>query len=627
MQTIAILEPDSIIALDIATSIEHAQLATTEIFRSTEEAFQRVRPSTHSLILIDIGDDRQHEIDAAIEMRRSYGMRCLIFSDHAISKSLPKLREAEPLGFLVKPFSSQELLAVVESALYRSDMEEKLQISERRYRNLFQYSLSARCIVSSDGSILERNSVFERSFPSTKLHNIKDLFSRQSEWKSILENAQKGEILQNELKTHDFGEGVREVICSASMVAQSQESSQIAIEIVDVTELRRTREELFQSQKQEEIGRITSGVAHDLNNFLTSITGYLEMLKLDIPEGSTLNEDIQGIEKTILKTSTLTKQLLGFSRKKSFEPRTIDLREILSDSMKMLKRLMPENIAFTLTLPNEPVEVVADAGHIEQTLLNLVVNARDAVERVDDPRIEISLTVVNKITCLEKQSTASIAPLYAQVEVRDNGTGIEQSALDHIFEPFFTTKEAGKGTGLGLSIAKSLVEMNGGKLCVSSELGHGSAFTIVFPELSRGAAKESESHLLIKKENVEDLPAHLLKDKKILIVDDDASVLESCGRALRRAGASVVLCGDGKEALSACTTTSFDLLLSDIVLPKMTGIELWELVQRASHANSCLFMTGYDSNSATEKFPESEVIFKPFIPSDLVYACARAIKS
>ncbi len=626
MQTIAILEPDGIIALDIATTVQHAKLSATEIFRSAEEALLRVRPLSHSLILIDIGDDQQKEIETAIEMRRSHGVRCLILSDHTVSKSLPKLREAEPLGFLVKPFTSQELLAVVESALYRARMEEKLRTSERRYRNLFQYSLSARCIVDSDGTIQERNSVFERSFPTAKLSTIKDLFLSDFEWGEVLERVARGELFQRELKTKDLGAGIRDIICSISLLAQFSENFQIAIEIVDITELQRTREELFQSQKQEEIGRITSAVAHDLNNFLTSMTGNLEIMKLDIPENSSAHEDIEGIEKAILKTSALTKQLLEFSRKKSFAPRTIDLHAILADSMKMLKRLIPENITLTLVLPKIPVRVLIDVGHLEQILLNLVVNARDALAHADNPRIEISLTVeAGQARAPHQRAYTSLIP-HARIDVRDNGCGMEKSVYERIFEPFFTTKEAGKGTGLGLSIVQSLTKMNGGVLSVKSEVGKGTIFSLMFPIREASDADSSAITRTAGPENEDRFEKALLKGMRILVVDDDPSVGEICKRVLRRAGAEVTAAENGTEALSVCTTKKFDLLLSDIVLPNMTGIELWERIQRESQIERCLFMTGYESSAAAERFPEIEVLYKPFSPTLLVDACARAAR-
>lgn len=628
MQTIAIVEPDDIIALDIASTVERAGLASAEIFQSTQEALRRVHPSTHSLILIDIGDDQQQEIEAAIDLRRTRGMRCLIFSDHTMSRSLPKLRDAEPLGFLVKPFSSQELLAIVESALYRATMEERLQASEHRYRNLFQYSLSARCIADQRGAILERNGVFEKSFTAARVRQVQQIFPEEFDWEDMLDTARRSEILHRELRTRDLGDGSRDIICSASPLRGPSGASSVAIEIVDITELKRTREALFQAQKQEEIGRITSGVAHDLNNFLTSMLGFLEIMKLDIPESPALRDDIGGIERAIQKTSTLTKQLLGFSRRKSFEPRPFDLREVITDSAKMMRRLIPENIALALSLPDNPVVVLADVGHVEQILLNLVVNARDALANAEAPRIEVRLSaqLAEKGSSETAGSRAQVS--HARIDIVDNGCGIEKSVRERLFEPYFTTKEAGKGTGLGLAIVKSLTEMNGGWLSLESSVGRGSVFSVSIPLYlgDRGEGAQPERPGASSASPEASSAGDALSKRRILIVDDDVSVLESCARTLRRAGAEIRACADAAEALAASESATFDLVVSDLVLPLMTGAELWGALSTKSKARSCLFITGYESSPSAEKYPGIEVLYKPFEPSELVRACVRALK-
>lgn len=355
--------------------------------------------------------------------------------------------------------------------------------------------------------------------------------------------------------------------------------------------------------------------------------GFLELMKLDLPEESITKEDIGGIEKAIQKTSGLTKQILGFSRKKSFEPRAIDLCEVLSDSMKMMKRLIPENIAFTLELPDEPITVYADIGHVEQILLNLVVNARDALVHVDSPRIEIRLKKGKGRAGLRNDDQASIDSTYARIEIIDNGCGIESTIQKRIFEPYFTTKEAGKGTGLGLVIVKSLVEMNGGWIGLESEEGKGSSFVVVLPMLHSESERERESARAVAgQRTIDEKIIGLLQGRRILVVDDDASVLESCGRVLLRGGAEITACVSVQEAYLATEKGKFDLLLSDIVLPGTGGADLWAKLKRESRADACLFMTGYESNPAAEKFPEIEVLYKPFDPSLLVRKCAEAMK-
>lgn len=611
MPRIAVLEPDSIIALDIAKSIERERLAEVNLFYEVEEILGNQRKLDYELFIVDIGDNQQSKIDAAIKIHRDAGIYCLVISDHSISASLTKLREAEPLGILVKPFSSRELVANVETALYRASMEKRLRDSERRYRNLFAYSLSARCVADPSGSIIERNKAFEASFPATeKIENIKDMFLEEEEWPKILDSLQRDHVFQKELLTHDFGQGQRDVICNFSFFQEELNKINILCEFIDITESKRLREELSQSQKLEAIGRLASGIAHDLNNFLTSIMGFLEMVKMEIPEDNAALEDIHGIEKVIQKTSVLTRQLLGFSRPKSYSPTTVDLRETLNDSRKILKRLIPERILFSFSVPDEPVFANVDASHIEQILLNLVVNARDALEKTENPRISIQLDLQED---------------YALIKVKDNGTGIDSRHMSKIFEPFFTTKEDDKGTGLGLSIVKSLTEMNGGQVRVESELGKGTIFSIWIPNLQRiGSFPDTAEQKEPSSTILDDGCSEILRNKHILIVDDDESILESCKRILERVGADVETCINAGESILLAERTEFDLLIADIVLPGIYGTELWARLQKDNRIGACIFMTGYESLQA-DLSPDTPLLYKPFDARTLVEACAKIV--
>lgn len=626
MPKIAVLEADAVIALDIAKSIEQANLASVDVFESFGALEPELTEQHFNLLVIDIGDNREEDIQTATRVYRDFGIHCIVISDHIASASLVKLREAEPLGMLVKPFSSRELIANVETGLYRVSMEQKLRDSERRYRNLFAYSLSARCISAFDGAILERNNAFETQFGlPQKIRNIQELFTEESIWNRVLDSLEKGQVLQEELRTRDSGEGARDVLSSFSYFQDEQNETRVLCEFIDITESKRLRDELFQSQKLEAIGRLAGGVAHDLNNFLTSMIGSLEMIKLDAGTSKEISEDIAGMEHVIQKTSALTRQLLGFSRRKSFSPAVLDLREVLSDSHKMLKRLIPEKIYISLSLPDSPCPVIADAGHIEQILLNLVVNARDALETADNPHISILLSH----TAVKREKAGkSLVPEgnYALIEVKDNGIGIEPAVMEKIFEPFFTTKGEGKGTGLGLSIVSSLLDLNGGYIGAESTPGAGTTFRIWLP-LAKGSqtSEVSEASSVLPTENIYNHYALELKGKRILIVDDDESVLATCKRTLERAGCLIETCVNAGEALLLLEHHTFDLLLVDIVLPGVYGTELWQRLKKGNSVVSCLYMTGYEPHSLGVE-TEEPILLKPFAPAALIEACAKAIK-
>lgn len=626
MPKIAVLEADAVIALDIAKSIEKAGLAQVYVFESFSALEPELAKQHFNLLVIDIGDNREEDIKTATRVYRDFGIHCIAISDHVAAASLVMLREAEPLGMLVKPFSSRELIANVETGLYRVSMEQKLRDSERRYRNLFAYSLSARCIAAFDGTILERNNAFKTSFDlSQNIKNMQELFAEESLWNRICDSLEKGNILQEELRTKDSGKGARDLLSSFSYFQDEQNETRILCEFIDITESKKLRDELFQSQKLEAIGRLAGGIAHDLNNFLTSMIGSLEMIKLDAGTSKEFSEDIAAMEHGIQKTSALTRQLLGFSRRKSFSPVLLDLREVLNDSYKMLKRLISEKIFLSLSLPESPCPVIADPGHIEQMLLNLVVNARDAVETAASPHISIVL----KHAAIKSETTGKShvpAGNYALIEVTDNGIGIEPATLQKIFEPFFTTKGEGKGTGLGLSIVSSLLDLNGGYIDAESIPGTGTTFKIWLPLAKGSEANEvSVASSAVSTEHVYNNFESELKGKKILIVDDDESILSICKRTLERAGCHVEICVNAGEAVLLLEHQTFDLLLVDIVLPGVYGTELWQRLKKSKSVASCLFMTGYEPHSLGLAI-EEPILLKPFAPATLIEACAKAIK-
>jgi CheY-like chemotaxis protein len=254
--------------------------------------------------------------------------------------------------------------------------------------------------------------------------------------------------------------------------------------------------------------------------------------------------------------------------------------------------------------------------------LNLILNARDALEYVEqDPHISIILRIAKT-----RQKSGENARR-AHIIVEDNGSGIPAHLLKRIFEPYFTTKEAGQGTGLGLSIVKSLVEMNNAQIAVRSFEGRGTKFIVSFsnPKFDGGA----EIKNAIAKPTLSNLEPFIhesLRGKSILIVEDDTAILEACSKVFERLGVTVTACVNAGEAILYAERTVFDLLLSDIVLPGVSGVELWERLQKDQLARACVFMTGYESNLSIAKWPEIDVLRKPFSPIALLQACTAALR-
>lgn len=621
---ICIAEPDALIARDIAVTLESSGIGPVSVCHSFDEAEKALAGC--SLLVLDVGDRDERALALARSARRERGMHCILISNHPLSSGDMSIRESEPVAILVKPFSPKELVASAQAGLYRASMERRLRDSERRYRSLFAYGLTGRCLARQDGTIIERNRAFELLLGDEHvISRIQDMFHDEAEWEKVSLQARRGDILQQEFRIKDLGRGPRDLLCSFSLFRIEDEQS-ILFECLDITESKRLQEELFQSQKLDAIGKLAGGVAHDLNNFLTSMIGYLEMAKLDAKDPDAISEDIGGIEQVIQRTSSLTRQLLAFSRKKAFSPQLVDVRDILSSSHKMLARLLPERIRLVLENQEIPCIVNADPAHIEQMILNLVVNARDAVEQADAPRITIRLERrenLPKASVSPSNAPQSSGP-YACIFVEDNGCGMTPQIAAKIFEPFFSTKAEGKGTGLGLSIVKSLSELNHMHILVDSEPGKGSVFALCMPLAEADSAQTAGVELKKDLEWLTGPDAARLRGKRIVIVDDDASVLSACARILQRTGAEVEACSNAGEAILAAERGHFDLLVADVFLSGLDGPALHERLKKSGSADASLLMTGHEDALSVSEIG-LPLIMKPFSPAQLIHACAKAL--
>jgi len=351
--------------------------------------------------------------------------------------------------------------------------------------------------------------------------------------------------------------------------------------------LRQSEEQLRMSQKLEAVGQLAGGVAHDFNNLLTVISGYSELVLNRLKENDENRAKVKEIKRAAERASTLTRQLLAFSRKQVLQPKLFDLNHLVSDMSKMLRRLIGENIEMT-TVIGEAAPINADPGQIEQVLMNLVVNARDAMPNggrltIETVRVEIDEAYAS--THLNVQ-----AGRYVMLAVTDTGCGIDEETSKHIFEPFFTTKEQGKGTGLGLSTVYGIVKQSGGHIWLYSELDHGTAFKIYLP-----AATEMETQPAAAPAQV----ALTHGTETILIVEDEPQIRKLAFDCLAYCGYDVLSCSNGLEALQLIEGLNrpVDLVLTDVVMPKLSGRELSERIAAIQPSTKVLFMSGYTNDS------------------------------
>ena len=352
---------------------------------------------------------------------------------------------------------------------------------------------------------------------------------------------------------------------------------------IDVTEARRVEAQLRHAQKMEAVGRLAGSVAHDFNNLLSVILGYSSMLLADLKPVDPLRGDIDMIRAAGEKAAGLTRQLLAFSRQQVLEPRLVDLNELLSDSERMLRRLLGEGIELLTLYDRSISRVLADPGQIDQVVMNLAVNACDAMPNGGKLTIETKNVVLDEAYA---QTHFGVVPgAYVMLAVSDNGVGMDKETQSRIFEPFFTTKEGGRGTGLGLSTVFGIVQQSGGNVWVYSEPNKGSSFKIYLPVAAGEPVEQPEP--------ID--PVSLQGTETILLVEDQEEVRRVAQEILSRSGYHVLAAANAGEALLSCERhpRTIHLLLTDLVMPQMGGFELAGRLAQSRPDMKVLYMSGY----------------------------------
>jgi two-component system cell cycle sensor histidine kinase/response regulator CckA len=378
----------------------------------------------------------------------------------------------------------------------------------------------------------------------------------------------------------------------------------------------RTEAAMRQTQRMEAVGQLAGGVAHDFNNMLTAINGYGEMVRSALPENDPLREDMDEILKAAMRAAGLTKQLLAFSRQQVLQPRPVNVNEIVKHMEGMLRRLITENIEFTLELDPKLGRVRADAGQLEQVILNLCVNARDAMPAGGRMTLETTNVDLDASRSHDPSSVAS-GP-YVMLAVTDTGSGMDAETKAHVFEPFFTTKGQ-QGTGLGLATVYGVVKQSGGEIFVYSELGHGSAFKVFLPRLDEDDKRESDK----KPTKAKAAAPSKGGAETVLLAEDEPAVRKLAERVLSDAGYDVLIASNGEEALKVAGKHSgtIDLLVTDMVMPEMGGRPLsLELLSRRPTLRT-LYLSGYTDAGIHQKgmLPEGEPFLqKPFTGAALL---------
>jgi PAS domain S-box-containing protein len=376
--------------------------------------------------------------------------------------------------------------------------------------------------------------------------------------------------------------------------------------IRDISRRKDIEAQLLQAQKMDAIGRLAGGVAHDFNNLLTAIGGYAELVSVTLEPSDPRNEAVDGIRQATNQAASLTKQLLAFSRSQELRPAVIDLSQVVTNIGPMLRRILTERIELIVRPTEEPCRTLADRSQVEAILINLAVNARDAMVNGGTLTIETSNVELDEDYRLHH--TQVLPGQYAMLVVSDTGVGMDEATMARIFEPFFTTKPPGSGTGLGLATVYGTVKQSGGYIWVYSEPGRGTTFKVYFP---RTEAEVDHASVDAPPPARTSAPGR----ETILVAEDEAVVREMVTAALERLGYRVVVASTGEEAVRLIDRLGdeIDLLLSDVVMPGMSGPDLLDRARRDRPDLRAIFMSGYTALSIGRPIPEGVTLLeKPF---------------
>jgi two-component system, cell cycle sensor histidine kinase and response regulator CckA len=527
-------------------------------------------------------------------------------------------------------------IKMVENVTDRREAEEALRLREHEFRSLLEHGRDVISVLEADGDLRFTSPAVERvlGYGRTELAGTylgelvhpDDIPAMLAMFERAILTPGRPRMAELRVRHRDGSWRTLETV--GTSLIDDPAVRGIVVNSRDVTErreaeeaLRRSEQQLLQVQKMEAVGRLAGGVAHDFNNLLTAIRGNAELLLADLPAESQSREDVEEIRRAADRAAALTRQLLAFSRRQVLQPRLLDLNQSVAEMQRMLRRLLGEDVELATRLDPHLRRVRADPAQVEQVILNLAVNARDAMP--DGGVVMVCTSNMELGEELRRKFAYVVPGQYVLLEVGDTGHGMDPATLEMAFEPFFTTKPTGKGTGLGLSMVYGIVKQSGGYVWIDSEPGRGTRVRVYLPVARGGEEDEDE------------VPAPVARVRgrgTVLLVEDEETVRRIAERVLTRGGYDVLTAAEGAEAmaLSRQHSGTIHVLVTDLVMPRMNGSDLARRLMAERPGIRVLFISGYDRDAARTSGPlepGTDFIEKPFSPEVLLERVGRLLES
>ncbi|RJX25960.1 MAG: response regulator [Desulfurivibrio sp.] len=604
---------------DILKQRGFAPLAVATGQQALEELGRREYP----VVLLDLRLEDMPGLEVLRQIRERWAdTQCILLTGHASQDSAIEAVNLGAYSYVTKPCDMEQLLLTIRHAGEKWLMAGSLRRSEARYRRLHESMRDAFVVVDMEGRLLEWNKAYRSmlGYTDAELLRMTYMDLTPPAWWTMEKQIVEGQILpfgfsdvyEKEYRRRDGSIFPVELRTYLLQEQDGRPSGMWAI-VRDISqrrkdeeERRRLEEQLRQAQKLEAIGRLAGGVAHDFNNLLSAILGYGELLLLDINKEHPFYEPLQQIYQAGMRARDLTRQLLAFSRKQLLAMQVVDINNVVKGFEKLLGRVIGEDVALQLQLLAQSLPVMADTSQLEQVLMNLAINARDAMPEGGTLSIETSRVILDEHYADQR---FSVTPgNYVLIAVSDSGCGMDSDTMALIFEPFFTTKTRDKGTGLGLATSYGIIKQHGGYIWVYSEPGRGTTFKIYLP-LASATADMRKSH--------GPEPSDLRGNETILLAEDDQQMRNLTRIILMRQGYTVLVAENGQAALALLDHYQgpLHLLLTDVVMPGMNGKELSDRISARRPGVKVLFMSGYSGNVIAHRGVLDEgvnFIAKPF---------------